>query len=98
MKIETNSNNIHVFRVNRPAIKNKRQSQIQEIRNNNDNERNSACSRTSLSAETKRLICEHHINNPKFTQESLAVKFGCKRSTIAKVRCYIIHIWMSSLY
>lgn len=83
MKIDTSStNNIHVFRVNRPATKNNRKQPQPRKSYNSD----SACSRTSLSAETKRSICEHHISHPKCTQEALAIKFGCKRSTIAKVR------------
>lgn len=85
MKIDTNSNNIHVFRVNQIPIKNKRRhSQTQETKSPSETSP-ATYSRTSLSAETKRSICEHHINNPKLTQEELAVKFGCKRSTIAKV-------------
>jgi hypothetical protein len=77
IKAETKSNNIHVFRVNREA-KNKDlpTNTISPVTVN---------SRTSLSAETKRLICEDHIENPKYTQEALAKKYGCKRTTIAKV-------------
>jgi predicted transcriptional regulator len=81
MKPEANSTNIHVFRVNR-TVKNKEQSQ-------SSNRVSPASvpvnSRTSLSAETKRLICEDHINNPRYTQEALASKYGCKRTTVAKV-------------
>lgn len=79
MKTE-NSTNIHVFRVNRAAVTTKIRdppTQTTSIKVN---------SRTSLSAETKRLICEDHINNPKYTQEALASKYGCKRTTVAKVR------------
>lgn len=79
MKTE-NSTNIHVFRVNRAAVTTKIReppTQTTSIKVN---------SRTSLSAETKRLICEDHINNPKYTQEALASKYGCKRTTVAKVK------------
>ncbi|KAI8077606.1 hypothetical protein BDF21DRAFT_52369 [Thamnidium elegans] len=78
MKTE-NSTNIHVFRVNRAAVTTKIKeppTQTTLIKVN---------SRTSLSAETKRLICEDHINNPKYTQEALASKYGCKRTTVAKI-------------
>lgn len=78
MKTDT-STNIHVFRVNRATTTKIRDppTQLQPTKVN---------SRTSLSAETKRLICEDHINNPKYTQEALATKYGCKRTTVAKVR------------
>lgn len=73
--------NIHVFRINRTVRKN-------QLPNNagSDSSSPSINSRTSLSAETKRLICEDHINNPQYTQETLASKYGCQRTTIAKVK------------
>ncbi|GAN07808.1 hypothetical protein MAM1_0177c07312 [Mucor ambiguus] len=74
-----NSRNIHVFRVNR-SVKTKERYQ------SNTNTKPAAVnSRTSLSAETKRLICEDHNINPKYTQEALAKKYGCKRTTVAKI-------------
>ncbi|KAK4510082.1 uncharacterized protein ATC70_006251 [Mucor velutinosus] len=74
-----NSRNIHVFRVNR-SVKTKERQQ------SNTNTKPAAVnSRTSLSAETKRLICEDHDSNPKYTQEALAKKYGCKRTTVAKI-------------
>lgn len=78
MKPESNSNNIHVFRVSRAA--NKKDDSL-----NNPTSPPTVKSRTSISAETKRLICEDHIENPKFTQEAIAKKYGCKRTTIAKI-------------
>jgi hypothetical protein len=82
MQPEANSTNIHVFRVNR-TVKNKEPSQT-------ESSKSATCplpvnSRTSLSAETKRQICEDHLNNPRHTQEALASKYGCKRTTVAKV-------------
>lgn len=72
IKVE-NLNNIHVFRVNRAT------ANVKEAKVNKSNYR------TRLSAETKRSICEDHIENPKITQEALALKYGCKRTTVAKV-------------
>lgn len=81
MKTE-NLSNIHVFRVNRVTTKVREPSSQPAIIKVN--------SRTRLSAETKRLICEDHIKNPKATQEALALKYGCKRTTVAKV----IHLYL----
>lgn len=78
-----NSRNIHVFRVNR-SVKTKERQQ------SNTNTNAAVNSRTSLSAETKRLICEDHSSNPKYTQEALAKKYGCKRTTVAKVSNNIV--------
>lgn len=72
-----NSNNIHVFRVNRVTAKVKESPSQATVHKVN--------SRTRLSAETKRSICEDHIKNPRTTQEALAIKYGCKRTTVAKV-------------
>ncbi|CEP15803.1 hypothetical protein [Parasitella parasitica] len=73
------NSNIHVFRVNRFK-------KAKEKQQNNANASPAAInSRTSLSAETKRLICEDHSSNPKYTQEALAKKYGCKRTTVAKI-------------
>lgn len=79
MKPESNANNIHVFRVSRAAFKR------DDAMNNTLTSPPPNKSRTSISAETKRLICEDHMENPKFTQEAIAQKYGCKRTTIAKV-------------
>lgn len=72
-----NMNNIHVFRVNRVSAKVKETSNQAAV--------DKANSRTRLTAETKRSICEDHMENPKITQEVLALKYGCKRTTVAKV-------------
>jgi hypothetical protein len=66
--------NIHVFRVNR-------ETPVRDL----TSAATGSKSRTSLSGGTKRLICEDHIQNPRSTQEELATKYGCKRTTIAKV-------------
>jgi len=79
-----NSRNIHVFRVNR-TVKTKERQQ-----SNTNTKPTGVNSRTSLSAETKRLICEDHDSNPKYTQEALAKKYGCKRTTVAKVSYYTL--------
>ncbi|KAI8098116.1 uncharacterized protein B0P05DRAFT_256 [Gilbertella persicaria] len=83
MNSDSGSKNIHVFRVNR-LVRNKEQSPQQQ-------KATSVNTRTSLSAETKRWICEDHINNPKYTQEALASKYGCKRTTVAKVNLTILY-------
>jgi hypothetical protein len=92
MKQEIDPRNIHVFRVNRATTTRKKESQTSTKRTTTTSLLNStaesttaASSRTSLSAETKRSICEDHIENPKLTQEALASKYGCKRTTVAKV-------------
>lgn len=92
-KLEENAGSIHVFRVNhttttrsKPTITKKKLTSPPTIPIQTTAEGTvTKNSRTKMSAETKRLICEDHTNNPKCTQEVLATKYGCKRTTIAKV-------------
>jgi hypothetical protein len=88
MKPDNNSNNIHVFRVNRATTRIKEPpipTSTSSTTTTLSTESTTVNSRTKLSVEIKRLICEDHINNPKYTQEALASKYGCKRTTVAKV-------------
>lgn len=96
MKPETSSTNIHVFRVNRTVQNKQSQTQSSNSATSSSSATLTVNSRTSLSAKTKRQICQDHLDNPRYTQEALAFKYGCKRTTVAKVSpssvFFLIHL------